>query len=250
MNLNTITRRLFVSLLIVALAIACDKEDDPASQDDSVSPVDFLAGTDYTSLRVEIAYVEGFQPTDATVQNLLNFLSARLNKPAGIDLVQHRVASSGATSITADLLRQIESEQRINHTNGSNITAYFYFADADYAGNSGSSKTLGVAYGHSSMAVFEKSVREFAGGVGEPSVTTLESTVILHEFAHVLGLVNTGTPLVAQHHDAAHGGHCTNEDCLMYYLAETSGIAGNLFGGAVPGLDANCLADLKANGGK
>jgi hypothetical protein len=36
----------------------------------------------------------------------------------------------------------------------------------------------------------------------------------------------------------------------MYYAAETTDILGFLISGPVPDLDANCLADLKANGGK
>ena len=83
-----------------------------------------------------------------------------------------------------------------------------------------------------------------------PSTAKLESTVLQHEFAHILGLVNNGTPLVDNHHDDEHEGHCDNQDCLMYYLAETSDIAANLFGISAPTLDANCRADLQANGGK
>lgn len=249
MKFNALLSKLLVcSLLIVA--IACDNEKDPAVLNRSVRPADFLSANDYKSLTVEIVYVEGFQPTASTVQNLKAFLTARLNKPTGINVVQHAVPSPGVSVITVDLLRNIELEHRTENTGGTNITAYFYFADAEYSGSSSSSKTLGVAYDYSSMAIFEKSVREFSGTVGTPSVTTLETTVIFHEFAHILGLVNNGTPMQEQHQDAAHEGHCSNQDCLMYYLAETSGIATNLFGGSVPTLDANCLADLRANGGK
>ena len=38
--------------------------------------------------------------------------------------------------------------------------------------------------------------------------------------------------------------------CLMYYATETSDIFGLLVTGNIPTLDAQCLADLHANGGK
>lgn len=250
MKIDSLMKRLALLTLLAGIALACDKDPDPTVVNRSVRPNDFLSAEDYTSLTVEIAYIEGFQPTSSTVQNLKAFLTARLNKPTGINVVQHAVPSSGASTITVDMLRDIERQNRSENTGGTNITAFFYFADADYSGNSGTSKTLGVAYDYSSMAIFEKSIREFSGGVNKPSVTTLETTAIFHEFAHILGLVNNGTPMKEQHQDGAHEGHCSDQGCLMYYLAETSGIASNLFGGSVPSLDAHCLADLKANGGK
>jgi hypothetical protein len=250
MNLNTLSRKLFLFLVIISVAMGCDTPEDPALKNRSVRPADFLSEADYKSLTVEVAYVEGFQPTASTVQNLKAFLGARLNKSTGINIVQRPVPSPGATALNADLLRQLELEYRTENTGGSNITAYIFFSDADYASNNGSSKTLGVAYDYSSMAVFEKAIHEFSGSPGKPTLTTLETTVIFHEFSHILGLVNNGTQMQEQHQDNAHEGHCNNQDCLMYYLAETSGIATTLFGGTVPSLDANCLADLRANGGK
>ncbi|MGV8093688.1 MAG: hypothetical protein AB2L24_17655 [Mangrovibacterium sp.] len=63
--------------------------------------------------------------------------------------------------------------------------------------------------------------------------------------------MNNGTGMVGSHQDAAHGRHCNNESCLMYYAAETTrGIQDFLRGGSVPALDNQCLADLKNNGGK
>ena len=84
-----------------------------------------------------------------------------------------------------------------------------------------------------------------------PSLEVLETTVVNHEFGHLLGLVNAGSPLQSDHQDTEHGKHCTEQDCLMYYTAETGeGIINMLSGGSVPSLDAQCIADLQANGGK
>lgn len=71
-----------------------------------------------------------------------------------------------------------------------------------------------------------------------------------HEVGHLLGLVDLGSPMQTNHKDVAHGNHCNNSGCLMYYTSETTDILGFLLTGAIPTLDANCIADLKANGGK
>jgi hypothetical protein len=242
--------RLLMSFLLLAFIAGCKEDESPTERNRSVRPADFLSDENYKSLTVELVFVEGMNPTATTVAALKTFLAARLNKPAGINIVERSIASPGAGIYDVDLLRQIELEHRTQNTDDDMLTAFFFFADGDYANNSGTSKSLGIAYDYSSMAIFESTVREFSGGPGKPSNTTLETTVMQHEFSHILGLVNNGTPITSEHHDPAHDGHCTTQDCLMYYLAETSGIAANLFGGTVPKLDANCLADLKANGGK
>jgi hypothetical protein len=52
------------------------------------------------------------------------------------------------------------------------------------------------------------------------------------------------------HKDAAHGSHCNNSNCLMYYASDTRDIPGFLLTGNIPSFDANCIDDMRANGGK
>jgi hypothetical protein len=158
--------------------------------------------------------------------------------------------SSGSAVYNLSEIRNKEAQSRSVHTNGRSLAAYIVFLNADYSENSGNSKVLGISYGPSSMAIFEKTIRSYAGGLGQPSLSVLESTVIDHEFGHSLGLVNNGTEMKTQHQDGANGKHCNNSNCLMYYSVETSNIVANLIGNTVPSLDNNCIIDLQANGGK
>jgi hypothetical protein len=235
-------------ILIAAVFAGCRK--DEISRDNKVNPGHFLSGDKYEKLIVEIQYVTGHAPTQASVTNLKNFLEQRLNKPDGITIVQTAISSPGKSFYSINDIEEIEKNNRTQHTNGKTLTAYFFFADGDYAGNSGNSKVLGIAYESSSMVIFQKTVKDHSGGIAEPPVTTLETTVLLHEFGHILGLVNNGTSMQSVHQDEPHGHHCNNQDCLMYYTAETTDILANLTGGNVPSLDAQCIQDLRANGGK
>ena len=212
---------------------------------------DFLSNDEYKSLVVEIQYMTGFRPTDVAMENLTKFLNERLNKSSGISLVFKEIGAQGKTSYSINDIKNIEEANRTQFTHKKQLAAYFLYLDGDFSGNSGNSIVLGAAYYNTSMVVFEKTVREFSGGFGEPDVNKLETTVINHEFGHILGLVNLGSTMQSFHQDTEHGSHCNNEDCLMNWIAETGDIASNLVGNSsIPVLDQNCIKDLQANGGK
>ena len=239
-----------VLFVLLTAVTGCQKENSDPSNPNGIIPNDFLSEKKYDKIIVEIQYVNGYAPTTTTLDNLNSFLEQRLNKSGGITLVQNAISSPGKTLFSVEDISGIESAHRTQKPNGKTLTAYFFFADGDYSANSGNSKVLGIAYGSSSMALFEKTIKDFSGGVAQPSVAVMESTVILHEFGHILGLVNNGTSMQSQHQDVPHGKHCDDQNCLMYYSVETSDIVANIVGGNIPLLDARCLADLKANGGK
>ncbi len=234
---------------LLLLVMNCKEEGSgPGS---SSGPRNFLSGETYTSLSIELVAVTGFEPTATAVNNLKSFLQARLNKPSGITVSQSSIASPGGAALTLDQLKALETTHRTQQNSGTTSTAFYLVVDSDYAGNSGNSKVLGIAYGSSSVVIFEKTIREFSGALGQPAVADLETTVMNHEFGHLLGLVNNGTGTTTSHQDTAHGKHCNNTDCLMYYQAETSdGIAALLGMGSAPPLDSNCISDLQSNGGK
>lgn len=212
---------------------------------------DLLSADYYDKLIVEVQYVEGFEPTQAALQNLSDFLEARLHKPNGIIIQQQSIPSPGQSSYAINDLTKIEDDNRTAFTDGKTIAAYFFFADGNYAQDSENSKTLGIAYRNTSMVIFQKTITGLSNELFEPKRSLLESTVINHEFSHIMGLVNVGTPLESDHQDEAHGHHCDVKSCLMNYVAETGDVINNFFdSNNVPELDPQCINDLKANGGK
>lgn len=209
--------------------------------------VDFLSDTEFTSLTLEVDYVEGFKPSPQAISALQQFLEARLTKPAGITInLDEPIPSSGKDTLTVEDVVEMENQYRSTFTNGANLGAYMVITDGIYT----SENVLGFAYYNTSVAIMEERIREISGGFGEPSTSVVEESVIKHELGHLLGLVNNGTPAIANHQDEEHGAHCTNEDCLMYFAVQSAGFMGNLLGSSAPELDANCIQDLQANGGK
>jgi len=237
----------FLTLLVAATG--CHKES-ASFPNTNIVPNDFLSDKKYDKLIVEIQYVSGTAPAAATLDNLQIFLQQRLNKASGISIIQNSIPSTGKSEYSVNDVENIEKASRTQTTSDKTLTAYFLFVDGDYASNSGNSKVLGFAYGSSSVTILEKTIKGLSGGIGQPSVTALETTVLLHEFGHILGLVSNGTPITSDHQDVAHGKHCNDQNCLMYYSVETSDVVANIVGGSIPALDTSCLNDLKTNGGK
>lgn len=232
--------------ILLCFILSCKKE---GYFNDRVSPHDFLSNSPYQTLEVEVQFAGGFEPTSATISNLKTFLESRLNKSGGINIVQTTIPAPGQATYTLDNIRRIEKDHRTRHTEKGVLTAYVLLLDGEYAGNSGNSKVLGITYENSSIVLFEKTIRDYSGGIGEPSRSTLETTVCTHEFGHILGLVNYGTDMQTDHQDHTNGYHCNNQNCLMYYTAETTDILANILGGP-PSLDAQCINDLRGNGGR
>ncbi len=236
-------------VIVLTIVTACskkDKEEVPSA----VTPNNFLSAGKYDKLIVQIQSVNGYELSAQTISNLSAFLEARLQKPAGIQVIQSNVSFPGKTVLTLSELKELEKKNRTEYPSGKTLTAYFLVTDGEYSESTSSSKVLGIAYSPTAMVLFGKSIQDFSGGLNQPSATTLQTTVALHEFCHILGLVDNGTDMETPHQDEAHGRHCNNTDCLMYYQVESSESILNLLGSGIPSLDNHCINDLRANGGK
>ena len=212
---------------------------------------DMLSQETFGSISFEIFYAANYKPTGATVDNFKNFLSQIIHKPDGITVSLEEINSPSKDVYSIEDIRAIEDSIRTTYNAEKNIAVFGLFLDGEYEENTEEGSVLGIAYRNTSFVIFENTIKEFSNQPFAPSTTVLESTVLQHEFGHLLGLVNAGTTPQSDHQDTAHGRHCTSEDCLMYWTAETGeGLLNSLSGGSIPDLDSACLEDLQANGGK
>jgi hypothetical protein len=257
MKINSISYLLFLTILLFN---SCTPEvEDPAINNTNgylnkknvgESARDLLSDEKYKHLEVEVQYVFGFAPSSEAIANLQSFLQQRLNKTKGISFKYSSISSPNRQVYTINDIAAIETAYRTVYTRKDTIGVYFFFADGGYSQDTENSKVLGVAFRNTSMALFEKTIHDFSDSFTEPAREDLETVVLNHEFAHILGLVNVGSPMQTLHQDDAHGHHCNNQNCLMYYTAETGGVVAKILGSGMPVLDQNCINDLKANGGK
>ncbi len=247
----------FFTLLVANLNCS---NDDKASDENGIntsgnkkntgsSAHGFLASDNYQSLVIEISYVEGFRPNTQTLINLKQFLENLLNKPNGISILEKQIPFPSKTVFSLEEIAEIEDANRTKYNDSGILAVHLLYINGNFESDTSSSKTLGTAYFNTSAVIYEQNIQELSDAINEPNRVDLETTVLLHEFGHLLGLVDLGSPMQNNHLDTAHDKHCDNESCLMFWKVENNGVLQMMTSG-IPQLDANCLLDLKANGGK
>lgn len=285
---------IFFAVSCFLLILACSKSSDIGSRDDT-NPIDIsanlletgdsandLLSTDqFTKLKIEIAFVNDFRPTTSAVNSLVEFIKEHTFKQ-DIELVFNALESPEQDSLTLQEIVQLEADNRTVFNEGETLGVYIYFADApdDSDAAEDGKLTVGAVYRNTSMIIHESTVRNLAAL--SPFITTVdvETATLNHEFGHLFGLVNLGSPMVNDHEDPEARRHCNVPGCLMRAELQfnTSGsskssaitddeskVACLLSGksvlqmleqasakgrGIAPDLDAECILDLQANGGR
>lgn len=257
---------LFAGLILL---LNCAKDEDPDIQSEpdidksanllatGDSASDILSNTNFTDLLIEVAYVEGFRPTPVAMANFEDFLRARTFKN-NISVQYRSLPSPAEETLTLQEVADLESENRTAYNEGNTLAIYIYFADAPADGDDEQEGlvTLGAVYRNTSMVIYESTVRLISGRSALITIADVEEVTLNHEFGHLFGLVDLGSEMVNPHEDPASDNHCDVDGCLMQAELEFGGgLMGVLESRAgrgqnLPGLDAACLADLQANGGR
>lgn len=204
--------------------------------------------TNSSVLKVEVAYEPNAQPYvsggfgssvnfDFTQNNLTALFAQRTRAiQVLIDKQLNQMTAIPAqnkASFTNEDIRNISDEYQVEQSSESQTVIFLVFLDGYYNLN-GQSQTsvLGVSAGSHAIAIFKPVLEAISGGLGANPKYQVEQATIVHEVAHALGLVNAGVDMQVAHQDEAHGKHCTNTDCVMYWTNEGPSGASGLFGSA------------------
>lgn len=249
-----------ILLCVVFTVVGCGSDDEGTPPDTNpnatanqqplgTSANELLSATEFKSLRLELAYADGFRPTQQTIDLIQIFLEERLDKPDGITIVERLITPAETAPYDINEIVAIEDANRTVFNNGDEIGVWLFFSDGESSSNSGNSFVLGTAYRNTSMVIYEKTFIDLANNSTTPiNRTLLETSTLRHEFGHIFGLVNVGTPLTSDHEDEDNQRHCNVEECLMYFQTVTS-IFNSSDVETIPDFDPLCIADLQANGG-
>lgn len=254
------TGKLLRVLVLFLILSGCTK-DDPTGENGidrnanlkalGTSAKDLLDDEKFTSMRVEVAYVTGNEPSPTTLSNLKSFLQQRTHKPDGITILTRAVTSSGKAPFSINEIADIEKEIRTTFNTGDEISVFIYYADGSNENDSSTKKVVGSAYRNTSVVIYAATVNSISGRINGPDKVTVESTVLHHEFGHLFGLVNLGTPLQTAHEDDTSKGHCDVEGCLMNANVQFgTDLIDMVDDNNIPRFDDECLRDLLAIGGK
>lgn len=235
---------LFVMLMISAGLSGCFGEESKEVQRGIPGGLTLACLSDdkYTSMVVEIDYEAGYMPEQSSTDLLKTRLEQVCDKPQGIEifLTETNFDHEGQWS-ASDVREKGWNEKSNNPQSDSTLYWQAIFPSGQYA-NDG---VLGVAVDASTIAIFGEAVDDAEGPIfNRPSAEEIENSVLVHEFGHLLGLVNLVYQSPVDHEDEEHKGHSNNEDSVMYWAIESANI-GNIITGELPDdFDADDLNDL------
>ncbi|MCA9675583.1 MAG: hypothetical protein H6709_24895 [Kofleriaceae bacterium] len=250
-----------VGLAIASVLAAGCGDDGGGGGGGAIGP--FAPSVD--TVRIEIDYetgeapytgsVLGFGDTfDLTIANLDRLFAGTrtVEVPTTIAAMEDIGAVADEELTTADLLALADAHRGV--TDGGGVKSYYVvfvsgtFADADGAQPS----VLGVSIGDTGVIAMFKDVIASTGSTAFPNLARfVEQSTLIHELGHGFGLVDNGVATTSAHVDTAHGKHCTNDACVMYWLNEGASDAAMFARQYVTSGNAilfgdECLADVDA----
>ena len=200
-----------------------------------------LRDSSFTSLVVEIDHAPGYRPYTSSAELLVERLEQVCEKPGGISVQYSEVNFGQQDSWSAQDVRDKGWDHKDGSPmDGSTLRWQILFPEGTYEDDS----VLGVAVDASTMALFGDSIEEADGLLGRPSVEDVENSVIVHEAGHLLGLVNLVYQSPTNHEDPEHPGHSNNDESVMYWAIESTGLRNFITGDLPTEFDADDLADL------
>ncbi len=224
-----------------------------------------LFSNSVTSVVLEVDYEDGAAPYMSTgpvagsdpwelsqrnLDRLFEDNGAVVTVPGALSDMEN-IGDTGRDSHTVQQILDLADQHRDMSSGGHTATYYIIWLDGHFADGDGAvDNVLGVSLGDTGVIAMFKPVIESLGAI-EATRAFGEQAVLIHEFGHAAGLVNRGVPLTSEHHDAEHGAHCINRNCVMHYTNEGAAelatfVARVVTAGDVVLFGDECLDDVDA----
>lgn len=243
-------------LLLALLAGGCldaatTKNNGTGGGGDAAIPESYIRAEPHGRLVFELDTVEGVAPRQASLNYAAERLGAVLEKPDGLEwTADETISSRGADHVwTFEELETLADETFDLEVDDGTAKIHVIYVDGSYENEN----VLGVAWANRHLVMFSGTLESSCDRplVGESLCEVAESSVLLHELGHVVGLVDNGVEMVEPHADEEHGAHDESDECVMYWAYEGVGVIDVLASrltGSSPELDfgPNCKADLAA----
>ncbi|MFC1708189.1 hypothetical protein ACFL59_15460 [Planctomycetota bacterium] len=186
--------------------------------------LDYVAGDRFDTLLIEVDYVQGAAYSYESLETFTAVLAQRLRKPGGIelDIASDPIPAEGLPRIYRDVdIRELEFSHRQSWSgdkqNRNRAVLWIVYLDGESRHDTEEAQALGASLGGSQIAVFSETLDRLTTAEYRDAA---EARVLLHETGHVLGLVNNGVPMIADHEDLGHQFHDGYQLCIMHYRVE------------------------------
>lgn len=215
----------------------------------------FLRADAASNLLIEVDAADGAGPSDAVLDAFGSVIDSVADKPEGVRWQRDEVLPSHAEMPWTFGELQSLAASRASLDPGAGVRLHLLYVDGEYMNRN----VLGIVVSTDAIVMFRDTLRRVCERailsplMRESLCETAEISVLTHEFGHVIGLVNAGLPMVADHEDPEHPKHDRDPDCVMYFAYEGETGVENLLGGLLGGersgpltyCDAS-LADIRA----
>ena len=228
-----------VSMLVASAGCLDNFKEELISCENEVGECryEILQSSKYSKLHIEVNYVSGFEPSS----DALDLLRQRINEVTDKTSVTISQESFGSTdtSYTIEEILKIESSQRKKFKSGDEFVIHILYLNGEFEDNE---NTLGLAYKGSSFAMFQENIEDSAFLF--ISAEDIEKAVLVHEYGHLLGLINMGYTSPHDHEDPEHPHHSNNDESVMDWAVESQDFYNQLDGEPPNNFDSYDLDDL------
>ena len=232
-----------ISLLL--LALSCGKSDDEQLQQHSqiirmqtVENLNLILKNANT-LEVEVMYEAGAEPyTDKSFRQQHYFAFLEMNIAAIYQTRGRNVALTVPKELSqmsllpifnkdswtiSEIKQTIETSSK-KSSSASHAVIKVLFVKGHFKDDEGiKDRVIGINItGTPYIVIFKDVVENMGTRTDDKTAKFSEQSTLIHEFGHVIGLVNNGVAQVVDHQDKDHGAHCKNTDCVMNWKNEGS----------------------------
>jgi len=195
-------------------------------------------------MTIEVDYQTGYAPND----DALTQFKWRTENYTGrsVEVLKTETPIPSQKNVTIGDAVSLERRFRsVAPVEGDRVGLYLLYIGGTFKDNA---NVLAATYLSLSIVVFKSEITKYVPQSGPcdsimvVNECKVERSVLVHEFGHVLGLVDLIFASPRSHHDEQNPGHCTNESCVMYHSIEI--YRGGFAKSPPSGLDHDCLDDL------
>lgn len=250
-------RRLTFAVLYVAIGLSfgCGEAFDTTPRF-----LQFIQSDDISRIVFEVDYVFDHGPHWKVGKDMEDDLHKIVDKPSGIsvkrdDIIAPRGADHKWTGYEVGELIDKTYDLRVPDRTAK---VHVLFVDGGFQADSNGSRVLGLAWNYQNIVLFKDNIMAGCQLNDEKHDAKLmkrfcekaEKSVWIHEFGHVIGLVDAGLKMTTDHLDEEHGKHCSNKNCVMYWQHRSSFIFKKLTGRYMEGKEMelgfgqDCLNDI------
>jgi hypothetical protein len=193
-----------------------------------------LRSDPFRRIILEVDWVKGREPRDGAIA----LLARRIHEVTGKEVLLEggNEIPEGSGNYYPGEIREM-SRNRAVSDDADAITIWIGYLNGGAAARD---DAVGGSVGATVIAIFPDKINSYVTEGIDGLV--IESATLIHEFGHLMGLVNIGYRSPRDHEDPEHPGHSSNPDSVMHW-----GVKRIQLGGKLPSteFDADDLADLR-----